>query len=197
MCHSDEPRRKSLLREYHALARTDVQHDDGRRWTLFGAFLIAETLLSSLLDRNHDALLGALGISSTILIGLAMWRNNVYLRDRSILAAELETKIGFEHRFYDKRARIPEERLARQNGYGIFPTLQGNIARAMVPVVTAWALMRTTLFLAVIAWIGVILHALHVELYTTLWVCAALLTVVLLDWGAEIEQRAKSLRPGK
>lgn len=188
--------------EYHRLAREDVLHEDERRWVLFGVFLIAETLLASLLPINHNAIVGGLGVVSTALIGIAIWRNNVYLRDRSILAARLEGLLaprlkklnpgGMTLRFYNEHARIPPSRLALQRGYGIFPTLQGALARAAVPVVHAWAIMRTTLLLTIVAWGAIVLTALHVPSLAVWLTVAASVLLILVDWFMEIEQRAKA-----
>lgn len=182
------------LRGYHELARADVQHDDTRRWTLFSAFLIAETVLTTLLGRGHNAIVALLGMTSTILIGLAIWRNNVYLRDRSILASRLESAIGPADdslRFYDRRARIPATRLAEQRGYGLARNLQRRISHSAVLWLHAWATMRLTLAAAFIAWAGVALVALHVPGRYVATIVVGFAGLVLLDWALEINQRIR------
>lgn len=181
----------AVLREYHTLARDEVRHDDERRWTLFGAFLVAEALLTTLLGREHDAIVAGLGGVTAFLIGLAIWRNNVYLRDRTLLAAALEAKIGLDAglRFYDTRGRTPKERLGRQLGYGLFPKTQRKVANWAGTRILAWAVMRTALAFSGIAWLGVALVALHQPLERALWICGVLACVVILDWIMEMRQR--------
>lgn len=191
------PKNRQLLIEYHSLARADVQHDDTRRWTLFGAFLIAETVLTTLLTKGHDAIVALLGMVSTLFIGLAIWRNNVYLRDRSLLARRLEEEIGPSDeglRFYDHRAQIPRVRLSEQNGYGFAREIQQRISHSAVDWLHAWATMRITLAAAFIAWVGVALTALHVARPYVVAILVGMAGFVILDWVMEIDQRIGDAR---
>lgn len=160
---------------------------------MFGAFLVAETLLTTLLQRGYNDLVALLGMISTLLIGLAIWRNNVYLRDRSILASMIEARVGPKDvslRFYDSNSQIPAQRLQRQRGYGFLRNVQGRLSRKAARWLHAWAVMRLVLSVSFLAWLGVYLSYRGLPFEVISRLCVALSLVVALDWVWEMVQRA-------
>lgn len=141
--------REALTAQYAAVLSA-IEHEDGRRWVLFGAFLAGIGLLVPAIEPAPEGyprtvVFGA-GLFLSIAGWLVIWRNNVYLKDRSHLAMALQ-RILLKDRpllwLYDDKAHIPKGRLEMHR-----PTS----GAMLVPYFTAWALMRTTLWVSAVLW---------------------------------------------
>lgn len=108
----------------YKLAVDWVRYQDQRRWALLSVYLLVQGLGVQLFVRSVNEDLHSYveavawgSVALAILWQVLLWRSNLYLRDRTIVAAYLEAGLygaRMYPRFYDEHAAIPEERARRQ-----------------------------------------------------------------------------------
>lgn len=88
---------EALLAQY-ALYTEWIRHQDARRWTLLGAYVVTHGLLASAFTSSFATVrmrttLAAIGVILVPIWWIVVWRNDFYLAEESAMAKQLEREL--------------------------------------------------------------------------------------------------------